>query len=147
MKLEEIPRRLRELGSDPGQPGTRAEIQRLMDLFTHSLPFTVASGAVGVVLSRTVLHDPAARVRSYAYHAYPRPGRLGQAIRTDRYRLVRWTEEKTGARDYELYDLVADPEETRNQAATLPAVRQRLEAILDAQPQPKPINSRPRHPK
>jgi iduronate 2-sulfatase len=94
-----------------------------------------------------VLRDPAARVRDYAYHAYPRPGRIGQAIRTDRYRLVRWTQEKTGARDYELYDLVGDPEETRNQAAALPAVRQRLEAILDAQPQPKPINSRPRHPK
>src|SRR3546814_2513350 len=56
-----------------------------------------------------VLHDPATRVRGYAYHAYPRPGRLGQAIRTERYRLVRWTQEKTGARDYELYDLVADP--------------------------------------
>src|SRR3546814_4264851 len=46
-----------------------------------------------------VLHDPATRVRGYAYHAYPRPGRLGQAIRTERYRLVRWTQEKTGARD------------------------------------------------
>jgi hypothetical protein len=50
------------------------------------------------------LHDPAARVRGYAYHAYPRPGRIGQAIRTERYRLVRWTQEQTGARDYELYD-------------------------------------------
>jgi diguanylate cyclase (GGDEF)-like protein len=40
----------------------RAELKRLADLFTHSLPFTVGSGAVGVVLSRTVLHDPAAMV-------------------------------------------------------------------------------------
>src|SRR3546814_18650542 len=37
-----------------------------------------------------VLHDPATRVRGYAYHAYPRPGRPGQALRTQRYRLVRW---------------------------------------------------------
>jgi iduronate 2-sulfatase len=91
-----------------------------------------------------VLRDTKARVRDYAYHAYPRPGRLGQAIRTDRYRLVRWTQEKTGARDYELYDLVADPEETRNRAAALPAVRQRLEAILDSQPAARPITGRPR---
>jgi iduronate 2-sulfatase len=91
-----------------------------------------------------VLHDPAARVRSYAYHAYPRPGRLGQAIRTDRYRLVRWTEEKTGARDYELYDLVADPEETRNQANDLPKIRAELDAILDSQPAARPINGKPR---
>ncbi|MBA4752417.1 MAG: sulfatase [Sphingopyxis sp.] len=91
-----------------------------------------------------VLRDTKARVRDYAYHAYPRPGRLGQAIRTDRYRLVRWTQEKTGARDYELYDLVGDPEETRNQAAALPAVRQRLEVILDSQPAARPIAGRPR---
>src|SRR3546814_6280980 len=61
-----------------------------------------------------VLHDPAARVRGYAYHAYPRPGRLGQAIRTERYRLVRWTQEKTGARDYELYRSEEQPSELQS---------------------------------
>ena len=90
------------------------------------------------------MHDPAARVRGYAYHTYPRPGRLGQAIRTERYRLVRWTQEKTGARDYELYDLVADPQETRNQANALPKVRAELDAILDSQPAAQPINGKPR---
>jgi iduronate 2-sulfatase len=85
-----------------------------------------------------VLHDPAARVRSYAYHAYPRPNRIGQAIRTERYRLVRWTQEQTGARHYELYDLVGDPLENRNIAATNAQVRAQLEAILDSQPRPKP---------
>jgi iduronate 2-sulfatase len=89
-----------------------------------------------------VLHDPAARVRDYAYHAYPRPNRIGQAIRTERYRLVRWTQEQTGARDYELYDLVADPLETRNVAGEQPAVKARLEAILDTQPKPKSVNLR-----
>lgn len=91
-----------------------------------------------------VLHDPAARVRGYAYHAYPRPNRVGQAIRTERYRLVRWTQEQSGARDYELYDLVADPLETRNLAATQPEIRAQLDALLDAQPKPKPVERQKR---
>lgn len=82
------------------------------------------------------LRDPAAIVRPYAYHAYPRPGRIGQALRTDRYRLVRWTQEASGARDYELYDMRDDPGETRNLAGALPGVRAALEATLDAQPKP-----------
>jgi diguanylate cyclase (GGDEF)-like protein len=40
----------------------RAEPSRLLNLFTHSLPFTLGAAAVGVVLSRTALHDPAAMV-------------------------------------------------------------------------------------
>lgn len=87
-----------------------------------------------------VLKNPDARVRPYAYHAYPRPNRIGQAIRTERYRLVRWTHEKTGERDYELYDLVQDPGETRNIAAEQRGVRDRLERYLDAQPKPKSVN-------
>jgi iduronate 2-sulfatase len=91
-----------------------------------------------------VLHDPAARVRGYSYHAYHRPNRIGQAIRTERYRLVRWTQEQTGARDYELYDLVADPLETRNVSAERAEVKAELDAILDSQPKPKSVNLRQR---
>jgi iduronate 2-sulfatase len=82
------------------------------------------------------LHDAGKVLRPYAYHAYNRPGRIGQGIRTDRYRLVRWTQEATGARVYELYDLQGDPGETRNLADALPAVRQQLDAYIDAQPKP-----------
>lgn len=89
-----------------------------------------------------VLQDPAKRLREYAYHAYPRPQRIGQAIRTERYRLVRWTQEQTGTRDYELYDMTADPLETRNIAAEQPAVKAKLDAILDAQPKPQPVGLR-----
>jgi iduronate 2-sulfatase len=83
-----------------------------------------------------VLRDAAVTVRPYAYHAYHRPGRIGQAIRTARYRLVRWTQEATGARVYELYDLQSDPGETRNLADALPKVRAELDAYLEAQPKP-----------
>jgi iduronate 2-sulfatase len=89
-----------------------------------------------------VLGDPAARVRNYVYHAFNRPNRLGQAIRTERYRLVRWTQEQTGERAYELYDMVGDPLETRNIVGEQPQVKAQLEAILDAQPKPKSVNLR-----
>lgn len=82
------------------------------------------------------LHDPKWTGRPYAYHAYPRPGRIGQAIRTKRHRLVRWTHEATGERTYELYDLQGDPGETRNMADALPKLRAKLDAILNAQPVP-----------
>ncbi|RYD57746.1 MAG: DUF4976 domain-containing protein [Sphingomonadales bacterium] len=82
------------------------------------------------------LRNPSRTLRPYAYHAYPRPGRIGQAIRTARYRLVRWTQEASGERVYELYDLKNDPGETRNLAASLPKVRAELEGYLNAQPAP-----------
>lgn len=83
-----------------------------------------------------VLRDPSAQVRPYAYHSFNRPGRVGQALRTQRYRLVRWTQEATGERVYELYDLEADPGETKNLAQALPDVRARLETMLNTQPEP-----------
>lgn len=89
-----------------------------------------------------VFRDPSVRVRPYAYHAYNRPGRIGQAIRTERYRLVRWTHEASGKRAYELYDLQDDPGETRNLAGKLPRVQARLEGYLDAQPRPVTVELR-----
>lgn len=91
-----------------------------------------------------VFSKPDTILRPFAYHAFPRPGRIGQAIRTDRYRLVRWTQEATGARDYELYDFFTDPGETRNLAASLPLIKAELEASLDAQPLPVSVDLRDR---
>ncbi len=36
-----------------------ARLRRLLELFAYSVPFTVGSGAVGVVLARTAVNDPA----------------------------------------------------------------------------------------
>jgi len=83
-----------------------------------------------------VLKDPKARVRDHAYHAYPK-GKLGRAIRTDRYRFVEW-KPIGGAADqaeYELYDYQEDPHETKNHAASQPSVVAELKAKLAAYPE------------
>lgn len=85
-----------------------------------------------------VLKNPSARVRDHAFHAYPK-GKLGRAIRTERYRLVQWKQPGASIEtaEYELYDYLHDPFETRNLAKTQPAVMKELLAKLDAYPKPK----------
>jgi iduronate 2-sulfatase len=88
---------------------------------------------------KSVLENPSTRLRGYAYHFYSRPHRWGQAVRTEQYRLVRWTHDQTRERIYELYDLLNDPGETRNIAAERPDVVKALDGVLDRQPAPKPL--------
>jgi iduronate 2-sulfatase len=86
-----------------------------------------------------VLRDPAARVRDHAYHAYPRR-KLGRCIRTERYRLVEWKsiDQKDAKPEYELYDYVTDPLETRNLAGERQRVIATLKAKLAEYPPPVP---------
>lgn len=122
-------------GSAPKQIAETVDVYpTLAHLAGLKMPQTMQS-LDGMDLS-PALADPARVSRPYAYHAYNRPGRIGQAVRTARYRLVRWTQEATGARVYELYDLKGDPGETRNMADTQPSIRAELESYLDAQPRP-----------
>ena len=90
-----------------------------------------------------VLKNPSARVRDHAYHAYPK-GKLGRAIRTDRYRLVEWRNpgEPKSAAQYELYDYQTDPNETRNHASSNPIVVGKLSAMLGKYPEAKPRATR-----
>jgi iduronate 2-sulfatase len=87
-----------------------------------------------------VLRDPARRVRDHAYHAYPRGERLGRAIRTERHRLVEWKRPGAPAdtAEFELYDYVADPAESRNLAAEQTPVVADLRRILARHPEAKP---------
>lgn len=84
-----------------------------------------------------VLKDPEARVSDHAYHAYPRGGRMGRAIRTDRYRLVEW--KKIGAdpetAELELYDYKNGLVEERNIADQNPEVVKELRKILNQHPE------------
>ena len=83
------------------------------------------------------LRDTNRRIRDHAYHAYPRDrGRLGRAIRTERYRLVEWKrwDDPVEAAEFELYDYASDPAETRNLADDLPEALQNLKEILERHP-------------
>jgi iduronate 2-sulfatase len=85
-----------------------------------------------------VLEDPSARVSDHVYHAFPR-GKLGRAIRTERYRLVEWRDPGTprDQAELELYDYQEDPLESRNLAADRPEIVRELRAILARHPEPK----------
>ncbi|MCA8999384.1 MAG: sulfatase [Planctomycetaceae bacterium] len=83
-----------------------------------------------------ILKDPQATVRNHASHCFPRAGRLGRAVRTERYRLVEWKPWKGDADkiEYELYDYDRDPLETKNWASERPEIVQKLAAILAEHP-------------
>lgn len=85
---------------------------------------------------KSVLEDPSTVVRESAVQVYPRGKRIGQTVRTARYRLVEW-KLPNGPAEYELYDYQEDPDETVNLAAERPAIVAELKALLDALPAPK----------
>ncbi len=83
-----------------------------------------------------VLKNHSARVRDHAFHAYPK-GKMGRAIRTERFRLVEWKEPGSprDSADIELYDYQEDPLESKNLADEEPAAVKRLRGILDEYPE------------
>ena len=87
-----------------------------------------------------VLRDATASVKDHVLHVYPRGARLGRAIRTATHRLVEW--KVPGASpdtaEWELYDYVNDPLETKNLAATQPETVAKLRALLATHPEAKP---------
>lgn len=87
-----------------------------------------------------LLTDPTATHRDHAIHVYPRNDLLGRAIRTDHHRLVEW--KKPGAdpatAEFELYDYVSDPDETKNLASENPALVTELRKLLATHPDAKP---------
>jgi len=92
-----------------------------------------------------VLKKPSRDNKEAAFHVFPRNRKgdgaiLGRAVRTARYRLVEW--KKPGApadtAEFELYDYVSDPAETKNLASAQPAAVKKLEALIAAQPEARP---------
>jgi iduronate 2-sulfatase len=100
----------------------------------------VPEGLDGISQAK-VIHDPKMAIRDSIIHVYPRGGGLlGRAIRNERYRLVEW--KKIGASadqaQYELYDYLKDPMETRNLAESQKEAVNSLKAVLATHPEAKP---------
>ena len=87
---------------------------------------------------RAILDGSATSIKDHIYHSYPRGGYMGQAIRTDRYRLIAWSSLKDPDTDliYELYDYEKDPLETVNSYKKNPKVAEKLRAIVESYPKP-----------
>jgi iduronate 2-sulfatase len=81
-----------------------------------------------------LLDDPNVPWSKSAISEYPKGGRQGTAIRTDRYRYVEWRDKSGKLADCELYDHQTDPQENQNVAgkAENEAVIDRLAAQLKA---------------
>lgn len=151
----ELANRIPLIISAPGvtQPGTHtAQLAETVDIYPTlvelaGLPTPQLSQPFDGLSMVPVLQDPEARIRDHAYHCFPRGGRLGRAIRTDRYRLVEWQKigDTTETPQYELYDYQNGPMEVKNIAEEQPEVRKTLQAILAKHPAPTP--SRPQSPR
>jgi iduronate 2-sulfatase len=124
------------------QGASTAELVESVDVYPTlcelaGLP--VPSGLDGSSFA-TVLDEPDATTKRAIFHAYPRDGMIGRAVRTDRYRLVEWKNLGASAETavIELYDYESDPGESKNLTADEPDVVAQLRAILDSQPEAKP---------
>jgi arylsulfatase A-like enzyme len=69
-----------------------------------------------------LIRDPEAAGREFAFSHHPRGRLLGRTLRTQRYRLVYWTDQNAAPVQTELYDHQHDPGENLNVAAANPAV-------------------------
>ncbi len=104
-----------------------------------SLPPPAGPQPIDGISLAPVLKNSEARVRDHAAHCWP-GGRMGRAIRTERYRLVEWRNpiEPPDSAEWELYDYETDPLETRNLADEKPEVMDELKAILARHPEAVP---------
>lgn len=130
------------------QPGSvTGQLAETVDIYPTlaelaGLPGPVAPQPIDGTSLVPVLKDPSKRVKDHIYHSFPRRAdipRIGCAIRTEQYRMVAWKPVTgKGTTDYELYDYVNDPLETRNLASSMPDVVKQLRQLLDQHPQPVP---------
>ncbi|MCW1926520.1 sulfatase [Luteolibacter arcticus] len=137
----------------PGmKPGATRQLAETVDIYPTladlaGLPKPAVPQPIDGLSLVPVLKDPSVRIRDNATHAFPRgEGRIGRAIRTERYRLVEWKRPGTPSddADFELYDYESDPAESENLAKKKPEVVKELRAMLARQPEaePRPINLR-----
>lgn len=109
----------------------------LVDLAGLRMPDT--SQPLDGISMKPILSGDSSDIKEYIYHCYSRSGWMGQAIRTDQYRLVKWTSLKNPEKKpvYELYDYGKDPLETKNMYRESDKQVKKLQKIMNALPSPK----------
>ncbi|GHE47253.1 iduronate-2-sulfatase [Sphingobacterium griseoflavum] len=87
-----------------------------------------------------LLMNETTETKDYVYHCFPRDGKLGRAIRNDRYRLIAWQSfGGAGTPTYELYDYKNGLVEKKNTwRADHPAFL-KLKKALELEPRPAPF--------
>lgn len=122
----------------PGAKGGQSSraLVELVDLYPTVVDYCggrAPSGLAGQSL-RPLLEDASRPGKPAAYTLVTRGAQFGQSVRTDRWRLTRWSDGTS-----ELYDEQEDPEETRDLSGqpAHAAVRRELSALLDALPRPQ----------
>ena len=73
-----------------------------------------------------MVRNPSHPGKSFAYSFHPRGKLMGRTLRTDRYRVVHWTNKQGKTAQVELYDHQTDPDENKNIAARHPELVERL---------------------
>ncbi len=142
MSLFENSARVPLIISVPGgaQAGkTTASLAELVDLYPTlaDLCGLQAPAYLNGVTLRPVLDDPAKSVKDAALTQLRRGQFDGYSIRTDKWRYTQWD---GGQKGEQLYDMQADPGETKNlaadeqQAATVKELRERIGAIAGKTP-------------
>jgi len=65
----------------------------------------------------SLINEPMGHFKDAVFSTYPRGGRIGTSMRTERYRLTEWKKTGNGGNvEYELYDHSRDPDENKNVA-------------------------------
>ena len=134
----------------PGGTGSDAVVE-LLDLYPTLVEMAglpAAEGVQGVSLvpliegqpmpAKTAAYSQFIRNEERTYTTYAEAVMMGQAVRTERYRLVRWIDRAGAQQALELYDHRHDPHETVNVAAegqyqaTVQQLRETLDHTFDA---------------
>ncbi len=135
-------------GIAPGRSASMLETVDVYPTIAELAGLAVPKGLDGVSQIANLKH-PGTRVRDSVIHVYPRAGNIiGRAIRTERYRMVEWKPfgGTADSAEYELFDYETDPAETRNLAASEPAILRNLQGLLASHPEPRPQVGKPATP-
>jgi arylsulfatase A-like enzyme len=110
----------------PGEPAQGlAESVDLYPTLAELCGLEAPAGLAGQSLV-PMLEDPTHPGKDHAYSFHPRGALMGRTFRTQRYRIVVWTDKAGHIAQTELYDHRTDPGENVNIAAQRPKLTQRL---------------------